>query len=348
MTFIEIVDKYPEIKKLMGPDPHLKYIVSALVIFNIISSYFVSCVFDLSYFWTTVLAYFLGGVINHSLLLAIHETSHNVTFGNLYPTANRFFGMWANLPIGVPMSISFKIYHIEHHRYMATDGYDVDLPTDWEGRFFHSVPTKLIWLFLQPLFYALRPFVVRPKPPSRLELINVVIQIVFDFLLVYFWGFKALYYLLIGTLLAMGPHPMAAHFVAEHYMFDRGYETYSYYGPWNYITWNVGYHMEHHDFPYIPGCRLPEVRRIASEFYDTLPHHESWLTVLYEFLFNPTCGPYGRVKREYDDVYGEKRWTNPYLKADNTMKPVLPGDPIVELKLANGKELKLANGIKSN
>lgn len=310
----------------------LKYSVSALVIFNIISSYFVSRVFDLSYFWTTVLAYCLSGVINHSLVLAVHEISHNVIFGNSYPFANRLFGMWANLPIIFPMSVSFKKYHVEHHRYLATDGYDVDLPTDWEGKFFHSAPTKILWLFFQPLFYALRPFVVRPKPPSNLELLNAVIQITFDFFLVYFCGFKALYYLMIGSLLAMGLHPMAAHFIAEHYMFDRGCETYSYYGPWNYITWNVGYHMEHHDFPYIPGSKLPEVKRIAAEFYDNLPQHDSWLTVIWEFLFNPECGPYGRVKREYDDVYGDKKNTNPYLKADNTMNPVLPGDPIIELK----------------
>lgn len=316
----------------MGPDPILKYVVSALVIFNIISSYFVANVFDLSYFWTTVLAYTVGGVINHSLVLAIHETSHNVVFGNAYPLTNRLFGMWVNLPVIVPMSISFKRYHIEHHRYMAIDGYDVDLPTEWEAKFFNSTPTKILWLFLQPVFYGLRPFFVRPRPPSRLELLNTVIQITFNILLVYFWGFKALYYLVMGTILSLGLHPMAAHFVAEHYMFDRGSETYSYYGPWNYVTWNVGYHMEHHDFPYIAGSKLPEVRRIASEFYDSLPHHDSWLAVIWEFLFNPSCGPYGRVKREYEDVYGEKRANNPYLKADNTMKPVLPGDPIIELQ----------------
>ena len=328
----------------MGPEPHFKYIVSAMVIFNIISSYFIG---QLSYFWVTVIAYFLGGVINHSLTLAIHDISHNVVFGNKYPTANRLFGIWANLPIGVPMSISFKKYHVEHHRYQGTDGYDVDLATDWEGRFFHNVPLKIVWLFLQPLFYALRPFVVRPKPPTRLEILNAVVQIVFDILIWYFFGFKSLYYFIIGTLLCMGLHPMSAHFIAEHYMFDRGYETYSYYGPWNYLTFNVGYHMEHHDFPYIPGSRLPEVKRIASEFYDDLPQHTSWLSVLWIFLFKPQMGPYARVKRRYEDVFGEGRKKNPYYEADNTMGPVLVGDEIKKVPFAKERKRKRTHSSSS-
>lgn len=305
----------------MGPEPLLKYVISALVIINIASAYFVTNVITLSYFWTTVAAYCFAGFINHCLLVGIHEISHNVVFGNSHPIANRLFGIWANIPIIVPMSVSFKKYHVDHHRFLATEGYDTDLPTDWEGRFFSNPPAKILWLFLYPVFYAIRPLIIRPMPPTKLELLNFFIQLSFDALLIYYWGFKAFYYLLMATLLSMGLHPMAAHFVAEHYMFDRGYETYSYYGPWNILTWNIGYHMEHHDFPYIACTKLPEVKRIASEFYDDLPQHKSWFGVWREFIFNPCCGPYSRVKREYNDVYGEKRGENPFLGKDNTMKP---------------------------
>lgn len=314
----------------------MKYKLTALVIFNVTCSYFVSQVFNLSYFWTTILAYCLGGVVNHMLVLGIHEISHNVVFGNSSPLTNRLFGMWANLPVIFPMSISFKRYHVEHHRFLAIDGYDADLPTKWEAYFFYNTPTKILWLLFQPAFYALRPFLIRPRPPSNLEILNTVIQLTFDFLLFYFFGFKAVYYLMVGTLLALGIHPMGAHFVAEHYTYEKGHETYSYYGPLNYLTWNVGYHMEHHDFPYIPGSRLPEVKRIAGEFYDNLPHHTSWVTAISEFLFNPECGLYGRTKREYDNVYGSNKG-NTYVEAETVMAPSLPGDPTAKLGIRKRK-----------
>ena len=81
-------------------------------------------------------------------------------------------------------------------------------------------------------------------------------------------------------------------------MFTGDWETYSYYGILNFFCFNVGYHNEHHDFPNIPGSRLPELRKIASEYYDTLPYHESWPMVTYKFITDPNVGVWNRVKRK--------------------------------------------------
>ena len=280
----------------MRPDPRVKYLVSAMVIFQIASCYVIGAS-SLALPYVLALSYCLGGVLNHSLTLAIHECSHNLLFGSSRPKANKLFSIFANLPIGVPMAISFKKYHIEHHRLQGVDGYDADIPTQWEANTFNSTPRKFLWMFLQPLFYALRPMLVFPKPLSGLEVLNVAVQLSFDALVLYYCGWRSLLYLLSGTILSMGLHPMAGHFIAEHYMFSKGHETYSYYGLLNYLTFNVGYHNEHHDFPSVPGSKLPEVRRIASEFYEDLPSHPSWVMVIWRFLTEPQMSLYSRVKR---------------------------------------------------
>lgn len=282
-----ILEKYPQIKKLFGYDPNFKWVVTLMVSIQMIMMFVIK---DQSWPVLLLAAYMLGGVINHSLMLAIHEIAHNLAFGHARPMANRWFGFFANLPIGVPASISFKKYHLEHHRYQGDEKRDTDIPTYLEAKLFCTTFGKFIWVCLQPFFYAFRPLIVYPKPPMMLEYLNAVIQFTFDGLVWYFLGGKVLGYLCFGSVMAMGLHPVAGHFISEHYMFKHGYETYSYYGPLNWITFNVGYHNEHHDFPAVPGSRLPEVKRIAAEFYDNLPHHDSWSAVLYDFIMDPEVG----------------------------------------------------------
>ena len=139
----------------------------------------------------------------------------------------------------MPISVSFKKYHVEHHRYLGEDGLDTDVPTELEALFFTSPLRKFLWLSLQPFFYAFRPLIIYKKAPTDLEILNAVIQVIlqfslftssiqvlFDVGIVYFFSFKSLAYLWFGTSIAMGLHPSAGHFISEHYIFDETQETY--------------------------------------------------------------------------------------------------------------------------
>jgi sphingolipid delta-4 desaturase len=283
---------HPEIRELFGPCPRTKYVCSALVAVQLATAFLLR---DAPWWSIVAVGYLFGGVINHALLLAIHELSHNLVFSR--PLHNRLFGLFVNLPIGLPVSATFKHYHLLHHTYQGVDGTDTDLPTALEGRLLHTRPRKAVWMALQALFYAVRPLLVLPKKPNRWELLNFAVQLAFDALVWHVWGLRALLYLPIGTILASGLHPVAGHYLSEHYVFREGQETYSYYGPLNRLTFNVGYHNEHHDFPYIPGSRLPRLRALAPEYYETLMSHDSWTRTIWRYIMDPAVGGYSRVKR---------------------------------------------------
>eukprot|EP01138_Halocafeteria_seosinensis_P010481 gb/GECG01010701.1/.p1 GENE.gb/GECG01010701.1/~~gb/GECG01010701.1/.p1 ORF type:complete len:378 (+),score=35.49 gb/GECG01010701.1/:1-1134(+) len=288
----EILQHHPEVKKLFGIDPNIKWKVFFAVSVQILLA---SVIHEAPWWALTVVAYTIGGTINHSMTLGMHEISHNLAFRKIL--YNRILGIIANLPFGIPAFVSFKRYHMEHHKYQGEDGVDTDVPTTMEGHFFVTPLRKLVWCFLQPLFYALRPMTIVPKKPGKMEGINFLCQFLFNAAIVYFFGVKSLVYLIISTLLGMGFHPMAGHFIAEHYTFIKSQETYSYYGPLNWFSFNVGYHNEHHDFPNIPGSRLPELRKIAPEYYDVLPYHSGWMKVILDYIRLPPITPFSRVIR---------------------------------------------------
>lgn len=247
--------------------------------------------------WLKILfvSYVFGAFCNHSLFLAIHELSHNLVFDS--PFFNKILGIFCNLPIGVPMSITFQKYHMEHHRFQGVEGIDVDVPSKFEGNYIKNTFSKLVWVIFQLFFYALRPLFINPKPPGTWEFLNLAVQLSFDCVLVNFFGWKSFLYLILSTFVGGGLHPIAGHFIAEHYVFKEGQETYSYYGPLNFLTWNVGYHNEHHDFPRISGSLLHKVKEIAPEYYKDLASHHSWTHVIYKYITDPSIGPYSRVKR---------------------------------------------------
>jgi len=97
----------------MGHDPRM---VIQVVICVLIQISLAIILRDSSWTRFIFIAYVIGGTVNHSLSLSLHELTHNLAFGHSRPMWNRLLGFFANLPLGVPASITFKKYHLDHHR----------------------------------------------------------------------------------------------------------------------------------------------------------------------------------------------------------------------------------------
>ena len=302
-----IIKAHKDVLQLCGPEPLTKYLVLLVVALQLTCACALRSTPIMSWpFWLT--AYVVGATANQNLFLAIHEISHNLAFRT--PIYNRLLAVFANLPIGVPYSAGFRQYHLTHHKSLGVDGLDTDLPTAFEAVFLDSLLGKAFFCTFQLLFYAIRPMFVYSVPFGLIHYCNIAAQVVVDYLIVRCWGWNAMTYLLLSSLLAGSIHPCAAHFIAEHYVFARSTvkgakmpkevpipETFSYYGPLNILTYNVGYHNEHHDFPAIPWTRLPKLFVTAREFYEPLPCHKSWPLVLWQFILDKEVGLWCRVKR---------------------------------------------------
>lgn len=295
----QILEAHKEdIRKLFGYEWKTKWLVLLVVSIQLGTAIVLR-----NHAWTWqffVAAYLIGATCTQNLFLAIHEISHNLAFRKV--AHNKYLAILANLPIAIPYAAKFKGYHIEHHKHQGVDGIDTDVPTKGETLLFNNVLGKLIFATCQILFYALRPMFVRKQIWDKWTTLNLVAQLSFNVGLVYAFGWTPLIYLLVSDFLAGSLHPVASHFIAEHYVFVGEAETYSYYGPLNILCYNVGYHNEHHDFPNIPWSRLPKLREVASEFYEDIPYHKSWTMVLWEFISSPLVSTLNRVKRP--DVKG--------------------------------------------
>ncbi|ROV90593.1 hypothetical protein VSDG_07411 [Cytospora chrysosperma] len=306
---LAIIKAHPEVTKLCGPEPLTKYVSAFVVALQLLCAYSLRDQPFWSWqFWG--LAYVVGATANQNCFLSIHEISHNLAFRS--PLANRLFAIFANLPIGIPYSASFRPYHLTHHKSLGVDGLDTDLPTAIEAVVFDSILGKAFFCTFQIFFYAIRPMCVFQVTFTWVHLLNLVVQLAFDYALVATLGsYKPLLYLILSSFLAGSLHPTAGHFIAEHYVYETVVpeardpdnnipvpETFSYYGPLNIFTYNVGYHNEHHDFPAVPWTRLPRLREIADEFYAPLPRHDSWVLVLWRFIWDANVGVTCRVKRK--------------------------------------------------
>lgn len=95
-----------QITKLCGPEPLTKWVVLGVVSLQVFLAWMLQSTPFFSWkFWAV--AYVFGATANQNLFLAIHEISHNLAFRS--PRLNRLIAIFANLPIGIPYSASFRV-----------------------------------------------------------------------------------------------------------------------------------------------------------------------------------------------------------------------------------------------
>ena len=289
----QILATHPEVRTLAGPVPVSGAWIAALVLSQLALALWVGS--RSMWIWLPV-AYLVGASIDHALWVLIHECCHNLVFKR--PALNKVAAIVANFPLVLPAAQAFSRYHMLHHSHLGEMDYDADVPGPVESRIVRTSFMKAAWMMV---FGGVQAF-VRPR---RLKVVfndrwivaNILVQVGVMAAVWAVGGGGALRYLLVSSVCAVGLHPLGARWIQEHYVFADNQETYSYYGPLNRVSFNVGYHNEHHDFPTIPWTRLPALRTMAPEAYDTLYFHRSWTRLLLTFIFDRDRTLFDRIVR---------------------------------------------------
>lgn len=107
-------------------------------------------------------------------------------------------------------------------------------------------------------------------------------------------GSHAVLYVVLSELFLHGflLHPWAGYFLGVHWSDATGSSaagacqpTMSTYNALAaLLSLNLTYHVEHHDFPSVPWSRLPAVRALAPEYYDTLTSSPGLCTTIARWL----------------------------------------------------------------
>ncbi len=290
-----ILDAHPEVRSLIGRNPW-----SVVPVIGVVAAQTaLAGVMATQAWWVLLLvAYSVGAFANHAMYVMIHEATHGLIFRSRW--ANNLTACLSGMINGMPSAISFRSYHLKHHAFQGVYELDADLPSRWEARLIgRSTIRKAIWLLLYPVFQIARPVRLKElKFFNTWTFVDWAIVITYDVLVETFLGPQALLYLVASLFFATGLHPLGARWLQEHYMTgDDDQETFSYYGPLNLVTFNVGYHNEHHDFASIPWNRLPQLREMAPEYYK-MGSHPSWPGLMWRFLREGDLSLWARMTRD--------------------------------------------------
>lgn len=290
----ELIKSHPDVRELFGPYTPSALWAAAVVAGQLLMAWALA---DAHWLVIVAAAYLVGAFASHALFVLIHDASHNLILHGAL--ANRLMGILCNVGQGFPSAMSFRTYHLLHHWHLDEYDYDADLAYRWEARLVGASPIrKALWLLVFAGIEVIRPLRIRGQFADPWLLVNVVVIAATDYLIWLWCGFGGLAYVLLSTFVGIGLHPLGARWIQEHYTFVPGQETYSYYGILNRLSFNIGYHNEHHDLVRVPWVYLPKVKALAPEFYEPLFAHRSLTHVLLRWIFDPNLDLFARITRD--------------------------------------------------
>jgi len=273
-----ILRAHPEVKSLYGRDRATALWIAGVAALQIALTFFAG---HLSWPAMLAFAYFIGAFPAHALGVLVHEAGHNLVFRST--AANKLLAIAANVPLGAPAAIEFRAQHALHHRHLGdADGKDTQAPTRHEARVVKSGVAKLVSFTLGRFYFKSRP--ANHVAFDRFMAINWIACIAYGIVVLWLGGPKAFCFGLVAGLAAFGPHTTGARRLSEHLTARRGQPTNSYYGILNRISFDVGYHVEHHDFPNIPWRRMRALKKMAPEFYNPLYAVRSWTWLVVSYF----------------------------------------------------------------
>eukprot|EP00027_Filamoeba_sp_ATCC50430_P016253 CAMPEP_0168570378 /NCGR_PEP_ID=MMETSP0413-20121227/16685_1 /TAXON_ID=136452 /ORGANISM="Filamoeba nolandi, Strain NC-AS-23-1" /LENGTH=305 /DNA_ID=CAMNT_0008602989 /DNA_START=161 /DNA_END=1075 /DNA_ORIENTATION=- len=279
--------------------------------FHVFMSYFTA---QWSWGWWLAAAYTIGALNSFQIQILGHDAVHCHIFAS--PALNKLTSIYIFLPIFcAPFGYIWFFEHMWHHKYVVdktlrfgkfSDGLGfkivASLVSIQIANFALWIVSKFVWvkvaanLVLYALGKAKTPLPTKYNAPVFKDLpqivdwwflLNEIISDLFNWAIIHYFGWSAFWYLQVSNAFANGLHPLGMRNVQEHQVRVPNQPTYSIYRrvPFDWMVgFNSNHHVEHHDFPRIPWTRLPQVRKIAPEYYNNLYHYTSFMQILWHFL----------------------------------------------------------------
>lgn len=259
----KIIADHPELRDFMIHDPSFKYVAASCALTQLFVAYILRNEPLLEVF---IFSLICGPLFNCAIANALHETVHDLALTS-GPLANKVFGNFINLSLAWPVIGGYYKAHRYHHSYLGSV-LDVKYPPMEEAvEYDKNIWTRLKFVFLHPILGGERWAKNVKEKPTDFAYWNLVSVYTFNIVILILIGWQSLLYLLLSfwindTIFVQGSKNFADHWVDE-----TTTHTYSNYGWFNLINFNIGYHREHHDFPNVPGRYLPKVNEVARKYY---------------------------------------------------------------------------------